>query len=135
MIVAACVDDNMGMTFNGRRQSRDRFLCRRIADKAADRLIWLSEYSAPLFAEISSAHIQVDDDFWRHAGAGDICFAESGAFAAAVRDIEEIWLYRWNRSYPGDTFFPVDLTDWKLVRAVDFSGYSHQIITEEIYKR
>ena len=49
--------------------------------------------------------------------------------------IDSIILYRWNRVYPADTYFDIDLSGWQLVRTGEFSGASHELITKEVYTR
>ncbi|MFR4122966.1 MAG: hypothetical protein ACLT0W_12285 [Clostridium sp.] len=44
-------------------------------------------------------------------------------------------LYKWNRVYPADQYFAMDLSGWKLVETVEFPGSSHEKITEERYER
>ncbi|WP_317382151.1 hypothetical protein [Megasphaera stantonii] len=136
MIIAACVDDAMGMAFNHRRQSRDVLLTRRLLQRAASRIVWIHPDSAVLFEAQGAGSVRAAEDFLQQAGSGDICFVETAAFASWEDEIEEIWLYRWNRAYPGDVFFPISLAQgWKLAEKTDFSGNSHACITEEIYKK
>ena len=52
-----------------------------------------------------------------------------------VKEIEKVILYHWNRDYPADTYFDLDLTDWKITRTEEFPGFSHDKITEEVYCR
>ena len=52
-----------------------------------------------------------------------------------VERIGEIYLYRWNRDYPADVYFPVDLSVWKCVETKEFAGSSHEKITRERYTR
>ena len=135
MIIAACVDDAMGMAFNHRRQSRDVLLIRRSrCARRPDRVIHPD--SAVLFEAQEAGSVRAAEDFLQQAGSGDICFVETAAFASWADETEEIWLYRWNRAYPGDVFFPISLEQgWKLAEKTDFSGNSHACITEEIYKK
>lgn len=135
MIIAACVDDAMGMMFNGRRQSRDRYLMAHLEKKASGRTLRIAPGSAELFDAATS--VWADEDFLQRAGQGDVCFVENADFAAYISEVEEIWLYRWNRIYPSDVYFPVPLEQqgWRCIGQHDFSGYSHACITEEIYKR
>ena len=48
---------------------------------------------------------------------------------------ESVVLYKWNRVYPADQYFAMDLSGWKLVETVEFPGSSHEKITEERYER
>ena len=47
----------------------------------------------------------------------------------------QVVLYKWNRVYPADQYFAMDLSGWKLVETVEFPGSSHEKITEERYER
>ena len=50
---------------------------------------------------------------------------------------EALILYRWNRRYPSDLTFRIPLSEhgWKLETVTEFSGFSHEKITEEVYKK
>ena len=136
MKLIVCVDNQNGMAFNHRRQSRDVLLTRRLLQRAASRIVWIHPDSAVLFEAQGAGSVRAAEDFLQQAGSGDICFVETAAFASWEDEIEEIWLYRWNRAYPGDVFFPISLAQgWKLAEKTDFSGNSHACITEEIYKK
>lgn len=132
MIIIACVDDRMGMQFNGRRQSRDRLVYMRIAGLAAGGRLWMNEDSAELFSW-DEDKISVAGDFLSRAQSGDYCFIEDDAAAGYSSEVEKIILYKWNRAYPGDVFFPLPLEGWKLEQVQEFPGYSHEKITEEVY--
>ena len=62
----------------------------------------------------------------------DFCFVERENLAGYEGKITEIVLYKWNRDYPADVFFEVDLSKWRLEERKDFSGYSHEKITKEL---
>lgn len=130
MRVIVCLDDNNGMTFNHRRQSSDAVLTRRIADLVADSTLWVSPYSAKLFADYP---VCVADDFLEQARAGDYCFVEDADVIPYMDRIEKLILYRWNRRYPSDRKFPVLGSQWRLVATKEFEGKSHPVITEEVY--
>ena len=50
--------------------------------------------------------------------------------------IDEVYLFQWNRDYPADMYFTVDLkTGFKKIKVEDFAGSSHKKITLEIYKK
>ena len=49
MIAIVTIDDNNGMMFNKRRQSKDIRLIERILDIAGTNSIWVSESSSQLF--------------------------------------------------------------------------------------
>lgn len=133
MIYIVCVDDNFGLSFNGRRQSQDRKLRERILDLSSESVLWLSPYTAKQFTENGS--FRVDEDCLSKAGKGEFCFAEDSDFSG--ENCERIILFKWNRLYPADRYFEFDLKSngFKKVSSTDFEGYSHEKITEEVYTK
>ena len=133
MILIVCVDDAGGLGFNRRRQSQDRALRARMLEKWGR--LWMNAYSAGQFAKEDP--VTADEDFLEKAGPGDACFAEGPAAAEALDRAEKLVLYRWNRKYPADCHFPLDLEarGWRLEETEDFAGSSHEKITEEVYVR
>ena len=133
MILIVCVDDAGGLGFNRRRQSQDRALRARMLEKWGR--LWMNAYSAGQFAKEDP--VTADEDFLEKAGPGDTCFAEGPAAAAVLDRAEKLVLYRWNRKYPADCHFPLDLEarGWRLEETADFAGSSHEKITEEVYTR
>ena len=132
MILIACVDDNLGMLFNNRRQSMDRVLRARLLKLCSTHKLWMNAYSRGQFDETFEG-ITVDEDFMAKAGSGDYCFNENCSAAEYVNKFEKIILYKWNRVYPADLYFDIDLSNWRLEQSRDFAGSSHDKITEEIY--
>ena len=132
MILAVCVDDQYGMLFNKRRQSRDRAQQADLLCWCSGRKLWMNSYSATLF---QSAEIHVDDAFLQKAEAGDVCFVENLPVKELAPKIEAVILYRWNRTYPADLRFDLDLSAFALKETTEFSGTSHAVITREIYER
>lgn len=65
MIAIVTIDDNNGMMFNKRRQSKDIRLIERILDIAGTNRIWVSEYSSQLF-DTSKDNIIVVIHIQRH---------------------------------------------------------------------
>ncbi len=130
MILIACVDDNMGMAFNHRRQSQDRVLRQHLLERVGASKLWMSPYSARQFDALPE-NVLVSEHFLPEAGAGEYCFAELNC----PDDAEGIVLYRWNRSYPADMRFTLDLAGFRLTEQTDFAGFSHPKITEEIYMK
>ena len=133
MILIVCVDDTGGLGFNRRRQSQDRALRARMLEKWGR--LWMNAYSAGQFAKEDP--VTADEGFLEMAGPGDACFAEGPAAAEALDRAEKLVLYRWNRKYPADCHFPLDLEarGWRLEETEDFAGSSHEKITEEVYVR
>lgn len=135
MIVISVIDDKKGMMFNNRRQSQDCILRERILALAGSGRLWMNHYTYSQFLDCDSTAITVDDAFLERAGRGEHCFAENVSLASYERYIEKIVLFRWNRTYPADLYFDIDLSGsgWRLAGAEEFSGSSHKKITEEIY--
>lgn len=131
MILAACVDDGLGMRFAGRRQSKDASVRARLLALAGGRLL-MSPYSARQFDP--SPAIAACEDYLALAGPGDWVFAEDDGYLAYADQVETIILFRWNRNYPRDLCFAFP-GEWRLVRSEDFPGTSHEKITQEVYEK
>lgn len=133
MIIILCVDAENGMLFNHRRQSQDRVLRENILQLTVSHKLWMNTYSKAQFIESVQENIFVDNDFLSKAGKGDYCFVEDIDITSYARNIEKIILFKWNRCYPADTFFPLDLSEWTIESTEDLEGHSHKKITREIY--
>lgn len=135
MIAIICVDDNLGMMFNNRRQSQDRTLRKRIIEISANSKLLMNSYSIKQFDEEDMEKIIVDENFAENAQKGDFVFFENISPKQYEKNIEKIILYHWNRNYPADFYFDINLKEnnWILNDSYDFEGYSHEKITEEIY--
>ncbi len=129
MKLIVCLDQNNGMLFNHRRQSRDRQVYRNILETVGDGKLWMNAYSARQFAD---ADICIHEAFWHHAGSDDFCFAETGEFSDCLAAADRLIVYRWDRVYPADVFFPWDST-WQCISTEIFPGHSHAEITKEVY--
>lgn len=133
MLLIACVDDNGGMMFGARRQSKDRVLRAHMLAACEGRILWMSPYSAAQFEDTTS--VRPDDDYVGKVQAGDACFVEDGELPTVSPSA--ILLYRWNRRYPADRHFPFDplKNGYRLVDSVDFVGSSHDRITADRYEK
>ena len=78
---------------------------------------------------------KVDRNFWKRQKKRISVLLRGRIWAGYEGKITEIVLYKWNRDYPADVIFEVDLSKWRLEERKDFSGYSHEKITKEIYNR
>ena len=132
MRLIVCLDDKNGMAFNHRRQSRDRIVIAKIEELVKGSTLYFSSYSAKLFP---SGDFEPSEDYLSRAGEDDFCFVELEDVTPYEQQIKEITVFRWNRVYPADLYFPNDLTQWSLERTVDFPGHSHEKITLEVYRR
>ena len=127
-----CLDDKNGMAFNHRRQSRDRIVIAKIEELVKGSTLYFSSYSAKLFP---SGDFEPSEDYLSRAGEDDFCFVEMEDVTPYEQQIKEITVFRWNRVYPADLYFPTDLTQWSLEQTVEFPGHSHEKITLEVYRR
>ncbi len=128
MKLIVCLDDNKGMMFNKRRQSRDRVLIENILELCKGEKLYTNEYSVALFPENA---VEVFESIENIKNA--YCFVEN--FTVNEECVDEIIVYKWNRLYPADTYFNIDLNGWNLTETMDFEGSSHEKITREIYRR
>ena len=135
MIVIVCLDDKKGMMFNHRRQSRDQAVTDRIQKICADKKLWMNAYSDKLYGSLEGMDIVVENDFLSLAGSGEICLVESDCLMRFIEKIEQIIIYRWNRTYPADVYLDLDLSQWEKKERNEFPGISHEKITEERYER
>lgn len=122
------------MLFNHRRLSRDRRVFEKILDYSNEKELWMNAYSRKLFTNLTDINnIQVDEEFLDKSQS--ICFVENQDITPYLPKIDTLVLFRWNRDYPADFFFTVDLSQWNLISTEDFEGTSHEKITMEVYKK
>lgn len=133
MILCVAVDNHFGMTFNKRRQSQDKCLRRVLLQEAKDSVLWMNHYSAKQFEGSLPDNVRVDEDFLEKAGAQDFCFVENLSVKDYRKWIKKVILFKWNRTYPADTYFDIALAepDWNLLSVKDIAGNSHEKITRE----
>ena len=134
MKLIVCLDDNLGMMFNHRRQSRDRELIADLVRYVENTPLWISPYSAPLFGE-GSPCLQVVDDPVASASENDYCFVENSSLPKTLDGVNELIIYHWNRLYPSDVRFECDTSAFTLAKTHEFAGSSHDKITKEIWKK
>jgi hypothetical protein len=136
------VEDRMGLSFNGRRLSRDRVLTSRIVDATSSSSLFVSKFSAELFDLSCTPQIVIlgNGDGAEIFANGKLSFSSNDFILTEDQDIPDglisgIYLYKWNRKYPFDRRLEIDFTYFNLVKSTDFVGYSHDCISEEIYER
>lgn len=131
MKIIVCLGERGGMSFNGRRQSRDRAV---IADilSYAEGALTVSPRTAKLFPEGTVS--VMEDPLEARDG---YVFVELGGIARALERVDEIIIYRWNVLYPMDECFDVEpaAEGFRLEGCSEFAGYTHEKITKEIYIR
>lgn len=137
MNVIVCVDNNGGMLFNHRRQSRDKNVVDIILKISENTKLWISSFSKELFKEYPSdkEHKQIinDEDFLQKASQDDYCFVEDCHLQEYKDQIDKIYIFRWNTDYPADFKLDLDMKDFQLEKTEDFKGNSHEKITLEVY--
>lgn len=131
MKLIVCLDDNNAMAFHNRRLSSDFVVTERIFEMVSNHRLWLDSYSGYLFADFNG-NIQIDNDFLSKAEENDFCFVETADVSPFISKVTEIYVFRWNRVYPGDLFFP-EIPAKKQVLS-EFAGNSHERITLEAYR-
>ena len=130
MTLIFCLDNHNGIMFNNRRQSADKAVTDRILNYADGHKLLIDTYSAKLLpaAQVYTGHLPDET----------VVFAETGELVdLCINRADKLIVYKWNRGYPSDVYVPIEkITDnWRLETSVDFSGNSHDLITEEVYVR
>lgn len=133
MQVILTLDDQNGMMFNHRRQSRDRVMLARLVSLAEGRRLFVSPYTAGLFPDGLPAGVVSVPDPLAAAGPEELCFVEDGALAPWVARVSGLYVFRWNRVYPADRRLDIDLSGWRQELLEEFPGSSHDKITLERY--
>ena len=131
MQVIITVENRNGMLFNHRRVSRDQKISERILAYCKEKRLWMNAYSAKLFE--NNPQIRVSETFLEQKDA--ICFVEDQDVTPYLPEIDTIILFHWNRDYPADFFFTVDLSEWNRIHQEEFAGKSHEKITMAVYKK
>ena len=133
MKLIVCLDERKGMMFNNRRQSRDRVLIDNLIDMVNGDKLYIAPYSEGLFEnkevklKVKNNPLKAADENW--------CFIENLPVAEYKDEIETVVIYHWNRHYPGDLFFDLELSGYSLEASEEFVGSSHEKITKEIWKK
>lgn len=133
MTLIFCVDNNFGLMFNKRRQSRDSAVLEDLKNCFAGEKICISPYSEKLFNE-AGVDYMLCDDFTKCDG---VCFVEDKYSPDLFNLADEVILYHWGKVYPADLTFDVDLlnTDFTLCDTNILAGTSHKEIKKERYIR
>ena len=123
-------------------------LRKRILELTGGKKLWMNAYSQKQFLQVNgnmpkeqeqsgqlgqSGQIQADEAFLEKAGPGEPCFVEDRSVAPFAGRVERVVLYRWDRAYPADLCWDLSLEGWTLARREEFPGFSHEIITKEVY--
>ena len=136
MKLIVCLDDRNGMAFRGSRQSMDCALRDRIIDLVGCNTLWMNGYSEKQFVSKPN-NSRVSNDFLDVAGVKDYCFVEIDDLIPYIANVSEIVIFRWNRRYPADLYFPLQMLadGFQKISQCEFPGNSHETITQEVYRR
>ncbi|MBQ5321412.1 MAG: ribonuclease Z [Oscillospiraceae bacterium] len=130
MKVFVCLDDKNGMTFGGKRQSRDRIVIEDVLKTVGEEKLYIDAFSKTLFENKGA---EIVKEFPKEG----YFFNENKEMKHHMEFISEIIVYRWNRRYPADFYLDIDIAKegFKLADYLEFKGSSHDKITKEIYRR
>ena len=132
MNIIVCVDDNNGQLFNGRRQSKDIEVVNKIYEIVSEQKLLINSFSEKLFLDKR----EVRNDFLEIASENDFCFVENVDVTEYMSKINKVYLFRWNRDYPYDFTFDLDLSNnFTLSKVEEFKGNSHDMITLELWTK
>lgn len=134
MKAIVCIDDNGGMLFANRRQSRDRELIKDVLVMCEKSKLWITPYSLLLF-EGEEDKVIVDEQMLDKAEKEDYCFVETKKLTTYEDTIQQLIVYHWNRVYPTDHYLDIEYKNWTLIETKEIVGYSHEKITKEVYNR
>ena len=130
-----CLDDNKGMLFNNRRQSRDAKVFEDISNYLTGEL-YINSFSEKL---VSAAGLKykICDDYTTLLDTDAIYLAENISISEHLEKVDKIIFYWWNRKYPGDFFLDFDpaANGFHCASKEEFAGKSHDKITKEVYVR
>lgn len=87
--------------------------------------------------ESGETEIWVGEDFLGRVGKDEFCFVEGQDISGVQGQIHAVILYQWNRRYPADVYFGLDLAGegWELEKREEFQGSSHERITKKVYRK
>ena len=138
-----CLDQEDGLLFNGRRQSRDRVVTEKILSMTEGNPLWMSAYSRRIFPEDASVCVAEDlleklaeltESAGENAGKASFCLIEE-AVDLENEAIDEWLVFRWKRVYPADVFLKFPADGWEKELIETFAGYSHEEIDLERYRK
>lgn len=124
MKIAICVDDRMGMSFNNRRQSRDRAVYEDMIAEGGG-IMAVTPFSQRLFKNDPRVRLYSPDE------PTSLLFLEYGD--CSDYPFTELILYFWNRLYPADKFLNIDLGKFQLTETLELSSPTHKCITKRRY--
>lgn len=131
MNVILCLDDNKGLLFNNRRQSRDKAVAEDIFNSLNGERLTVTSFSEKLFSDCAD-RITVDDNPFGN-DANIYIFAENLSLQQFMTKIDKITVYNWNRVYPCDFYCDIDFSQFELLEESELAGNSHDKITKQVF--
>ncbi|MBR3631345.1 MAG: hypothetical protein IKN55_12855 [Oscillospiraceae bacterium] len=134
MVLITCVDQKNGLSFNGRRQTSDSAVYADICNYAADHFCGI---------EMASSTMEAMSGYLRRIGSEtnpaatepkQARFAEMDDCQGLDTLYDTLILYRWDKTYPADTFLSIGLQHYRLIEKQEMTGSSHKTIVKEVYK-
>lgn len=149
MKLITTVDNNYGLLFNKRRISSDKAVLQKIQELSKTSSLLINSFSLPLFSQYMESdqtsrctndfyfnNICIKEDLLNAATDDDFCFIENVTVSEFMDRISELYIFKWNRSYPSD--FKLDIMPNKyfnLKNTIEFAGNSHKNITMEVWTK
>ncbi len=130
MKIIICLDDNNGMLFNNRRQSRDSAVLEDVFANLGSEQLNIFPFSQKLFADFNDK-VSVCSSL----AENNVYFIEDIDIKPYESQIKEIVVYKWNRVYPADFYCEIDFSAFNAVSQTELHGSSHEKITKIIYCR
>lgn len=131
MTLSVCLDDRGGMLFNHRRQSRDIAVLQDLAQP-----VYIDAFSEKLFLSSEIPYRIAPEDL-AQLPPQSVFFLENRDPETLLSLADSVVIYRWNRHYPADVRWKIDLESRGFTPAQqsEFPGKSHEIITKEVYTK
>lgn len=131
MKVIICLDQNMGFSFNGKRQSKDKYVIEDIMQYIEYKKsnIYVKTYSLDLFKDYNVNTIPDSNSY---------CFLEGNDvynIPNLYDKIDELIVYCWNTVYPSDSKLCLNFLKFSSIETNSFEGFSHEKITRFILKK
>ena len=148
MTIIACVDLRMGLSFNGKRQTRDKLVVKHILNNCDPKLgltvtprsgRYIMDSMKSLDEELTIPLHIVPELTPKNAQSSDV-FIETGtpdSISELLDMADHVILYVWNTTYLYTEQFP-DIQNqsvWTLTHAELMEGSSHDEITIQLYER
>lgn len=131
MKIILCLDDNKGLLFNNRRQSRDKAVLDDIFNNLNGEKLAVTTFSEKLFSDYAEKIVVDDNPFGKEEIS--VVFSENLSLQQFMAKIDKIIVYNWNRVYPCDFYCDIDFLQLKMIEETELTGNSHEKITKQVF--